>query len=88
MFFFYMMFFCDPIRVNQYFLEDRVKKITTSLFLVLSETRGCKLLRSCQKIQHPGVNNKKGIIRQSHNRIDRINFRADAKRLAHKTKTK
>ena len=86
------MLFFDTISVNQFFLEDRVK-IMLLLFLASSDIRRCKLLTSCKKMNHPGVNRfddlilwyvlttrtKMWMMRQSYNGIDRINFRAKVK---------
>ena len=51
------MSFFDAISVNQLFLEDRVKKITTSLFflhrLKLDDTNFWDRVK---KIHHPSVN--------------------------------
>ena len=60
MLFFDTMLFFYAVSVNQLFLEDRVKKITTSF--ASSEIRRCKLLGSCQKIHHPSVNRFDGLI--------------------------
>ena len=70
-----------------------------SLFFVSSEIRRCKLLRSRKKNTSSRFDRlfygmflttrtKMGMIRQSYNWIDGINFGADAKRFTHKDKEK
>ena len=58
-----MLYFFDAISINQLFLEDRVKKITTSLFFLHRLKLDDGNFRDrVKKIHHPCVNRFDGLI--------------------------
>ena len=63
LFFLTRCYFFDAISVNQLFLEDRVKKITTSLFFLHRlKLDDANFWDRVKKIHHPSVNRFDGLI--------------------------